>query len=57
MFGLLGGYSKKIILQGVNQNKYFTGANLEMTYITGGKALLTLESKTLNRTTKVAPWR
>jgi len=32
----------KNILQGVNQNKNFTEEKPEMTYITGGKDLLTL---------------
>jgi len=32
----------KNILQGLNQKKYFTGEKPEITYITGGKDLLTL---------------
>jgi len=37
-----GVYQNKNILQGVNQKNNFTGRKLEMTYITGGKDLLTL---------------
>jgi len=42
LFGLLGVNENKNILHGVSQKKYFTEEKLEMTYITGGKDLLTL---------------
>jgi len=53
LFGLLGGKLKQKYFTGVNQKKYFTGEKPEMTYITGGKDLLTHKQSTNYQSTKV----
>jgi len=42
LFGLLGGKSKQKYFTGGKSKKIFYRKKLEMTYITGGKDLLTL---------------